>query len=121
MGNQDGIGTPQRWEAWPSERGMPRDFSYPVVAENRYVLFARSKADQQLAASAPELLRALEGLLQCFEVRNEETFYVSNGGTPHVIPRHLRATVQAAKRTAAKAQGKPRSPDTTQRGVSRKD
>ena len=67
------------------------------------------------------MLRALEALLQCFEIKNEETFYVTNGGTPHLIQRHLRATVKAAKRTAAKAQGKPRSSDTTQRGVSRKD
>ena len=55
----DGIGTPQRWEVWPRERGMPPECPYPVVVENRYVLFARSKADQQLAAAAPELLRAL--------------------------------------------------------------
>ncbi len=120
METNDANGVLQRWEAWPSERGMPRDFSYPVVAENRYVLFARSKADQQLAAAALELLRALEGLLQCFEVKNEETFYVTNSRTPHLIPRHLRATVKAAKRTAAKAQGKPRSPDTTQRGKTKK-
>ena len=95
------------WEIWPPDAGLPSQYSLPIISDERYVLLARTRADQKLAAAAPDLLRALVGLLRCFEIRNEEMFYVTNEGTGHPIPRHLRSYVPDVRRAAAKAQGRP--------------
>ena len=95
------------WEIWLQDAGLPSQYSFSIVSDQRYVLLARTRADQKLAAAAPDLLRALVGLLQCFEIRNKEMFYVTNEGTGRLIPRHLRSYVPDARRAAAKAQGRP--------------
>jgi hypothetical protein len=100
--------TPPPWEVWPEVRARSGRRVHPVVARQRPLLFAVTRGDADMAAAAPDLYAAVLQLLQCFDVREEGTFYVVEGDRAVIIPRHLRPVVRSALAALAKARGQAR-------------
>ena len=99
--------TPGSWEMWGEQSTRSGRSVHLVAVDGKPLLYALEESDAAIAAAAPNLYRAVLGLLHFFDAgENGDYVFVGNTGVRVHVPRHLRSTIPDTLRALAKARGK---------------